>query len=209
MGISFVVSRKILNFVSCMLDIAVIDGNILACMGLEQMLRDIMPMAEVYVFQSYEELLSSRPERFAHFFVSSAIYFEHAQFFISQPRRSIVLVHGDNYPRIAGLLTLNVCQTESGLAKSLLMLQRMGHPHGSYHAQHGDGKPGLLSQREIEVAVLLAKGRINKEVAERLNISLATVISHRKNIMAKLKARSLADIIIYVVMSGLLCVDEL
>ena len=35
------------------------------------------------------------------------------------------------------------------------------------------------------------------------------VISHRKNIMAKLKARSLADIIIYVVMSGLLCVDEL
>ena len=209
MGISFVVSWKIRNFVSCMLDIAVIDGNILACMGLEQMLRDIMPMAEVYVFQSYEESLSSRPDRSAHFFVSSAIYFEHAQFFISQPRRSIVLVHGDNYPRIAGLLTLNVCQTESGMAKSLLRLQHMGHPQGSAPVPQNCEKSCLLSQREMEVAVLLSKGYINKEVAERLNISLATVISHRKNIMAKLKARSLADIIIYVVMSGLLCVDEL
>ena len=67
----------------------------------------------------------------------------------------------------------------------------------------------ILSPREIEVALLLSKGCINKEVADRLNISLATVISHRKNIMDKLHARSLADIIVYVVMNGLADVSEL
>ena len=69
--------------------------------------------------------------------------------------------------------------------------------------------PNLLSTRETEVAVLLAKGCINKEIADRLCISLATVISHRKSIMAKLRARSLADVIIYVVTHGLAPLDEL
>ena len=67
----------------------------------------------------------------------------------------------------------------------------------------------LLTPRETEVAVLLSKGFINKEVADRLNINLTTVISHRKNIMDKLHARSLADIIVYVVMNGLAEVSEL
>ena len=59
------------------------------------------------------------------------------------------------------------------------------------------------------MAILLAKGHINKEIADQLHISLTTVISHRKNIMDKLRARSLADIILYVVMNGLIDVGEL
>ena len=55
----------------------------------------------------------------------------------------------------------------------------------------------------------LILGLINKEIADRLNISLTTVISHRKNIMDKLHARSLADIIIYVVMNNLADISEL
>jgi DNA-binding CsgD family transcriptional regulator len=74
---------------------------------------------------------------------------------------------------------------------------------------HPQKEEQLLSPREIEVALLLSKGYINKEVAERLNISLTTAISHRKNIMDKLHARSLADIIVYVVMNGLADVSEL
>ena len=66
-----------------------------------------------------------------------------------------------------------------------------------------------LSAREVEVAILLAQGYINKEVADRLNISTTTVITHRTHIMEKLRARSLADIIIYVVMNGLLDVGEI
>ncbi len=67
----------------------------------------------------------------------------------------------------------------------------------------------LLSSREIEVAVLLSKGFINKEIADKLNISITTVITHRTHIMEKLKARSLADVIVYSVMNGFVEVEDL
>ena len=213
------------------MQIAIIDSNRLSCIGLQQILADIIPIASIEMFSSYEELIINEPDRFVHYFVSSAIYFEHAQFFINNPHRSIVLVHGENYPRIAGLLTLNICQDEKNLVKSILQLRSMGHGkmgggmHAASHAHcHANGtsstesafhtkqpeqKDNILSSREIEVAILLSKGLINKEVANKLNISLTTAITHRKNIMQKLNARSLADIIVYVVFNGFIGVEEL
>ena len=54
-----------------------------------------------------------------------------------------------------------------------------------------------------------AKSLINKEIADRLHISTNTAITHRKNIMDKLHARSLVDVIIYAVINGLVDVGEL
>ncbi|MBR3286475.1 MAG: helix-turn-helix transcriptional regulator [Bacteroidales bacterium] len=191
---------------------AVIDPDTLSCMGMQQLLEDLIPSAEVAVFHSFEALTADDPGRFVHFFVSSGIYFEHAAFFLAQPRQTIVLVRGHAGPNLSGLRTLNVCQEEKDLVKSLLHLQQRGHA-GHDASRHPSALPhdvpNLLSARETEVAVLLAKGCINKEIADRLGISLTTVISHRKSIMAKLRARSLADIIIYVVTHGLAPLDEL
>ena len=66
-----------------------------------------------------------------------------------------------------------------------------------------------LSAREIEVLVLITKGLINKEIADKLNISLTTVITHRKNIMEKLHAKSVATLAIYAVMHGIVPVDQI
>lgn len=179
-------------------------------MGLQRLLEDIIPSVTITTFNSFEELVMDQPERFLHLFVSSAIYFEHAQYFLAQPRKAIVLVHGETYPHLHKLLTLNVCQDEKSMVKSLLKLHQRGqNARGITSTPHFDEESSLLSSREIEVAILLAQGFINKEIADKLNISLTTVITHRKNIMDKLKARSLADIIIHVVMNGLIAVDEL
>lgn len=188
------------------MNLAVIDSNRLSCMGLQNLLQDIIPLSTISVFCSFEAFVMSRPERFAHCFVSSGLYFEHAAYFQSLSHHCIVLVQGDNFPRMAGLLTINVCQDESHLVKDLLRLRRQGHEG---RAALMPPPAQLLSSREQEVAVLLAKGLINKEVASRLNISPTTVITHRKNIMEKLHARSLADIIIYVVTQGLVPLEEL
>ena len=59
-----------------------------------------------------------------------------------------------------------------------------------------------LSMREIEVLSLVARGFINKEIADKLNISLATVITHRKNITEKLGIKSVSGLTIYAVMRG-------
>jgi DNA-binding NarL/FixJ family response regulator len=66
-----------------------------------------------------------------------------------------------------------------------------------------------LSAREIEVLTLIVRGLINKEIADRLNISITTVISHRKNIMEKLGIRSVSGLTIYAVMNGYVDVDSI
>jgi two-component system, NarL family, response regulator NreC len=57
----------------------------------------------------------------------------------------------------------------------------------------------LLTEREKEVFQLLAEGRSNKEVATTLNLSTATVETHRTHIMQKLDLHSAADIVLYAV----------
>ena len=49
---------------------------------------------------------------------------------------------------------------------------------------------------------LIVSGLINKEIAARLNISIATVITHRKNIMDKLGIKSVSALTVYAVMHG-------
>ncbi len=59
--------------------------------------------------------------------------------------------------------------------------------------------PLVLTSREREVVQLLAEGKSNKEVADRLNISARTAEGHRSEIMRKLKLGSLADLIRYAI----------
>lgn len=186
--------------------LAIIDTNILTCLGLQQILKNLLPMAEIVVCNSITELESQENQNFIHYFVSSRLYFEQSQFFRNHPHKSIVLVNGDMM--VNGVYTLNVCQNEASLVRDILALQSKGHGSKMGIMGHPHSEP-LLSAREVEVAVLLCKGYINKEIASQLDISITTVITHRKNIMEKLHARSLADIIIYSVMNGLVNVEDL
>jgi DNA-binding NarL/FixJ family response regulator len=61
----------------------------------------------------------------------------------------------------------------------------------------------LLTAREREILQLVAEGRANKEVAERLHLSLNTVETHRKNIAEKLNVHGPADLILYAVRKGI------
>ena len=70
-------------------------------------------------------------------------------------------------------------------------------------------KNKILSNREIEVLSLIVQGMINKEIAEKLNISLTTVITHRKNIMYKLGMRSVSALTIYAVMHGYIDINKI
>jgi len=60
-----------------------------------------------------------------------------------------------------------------------------------------------LTKREMDVLVLIAKGLMNKEIAGRLNISIHTVISHRKNITRKTNIKSVAGLAMYALMNNL------
>lgn len=66
----------------------------------------------------------------------------------------------------------------------------------------------LLSARELEVMRLLALGYPNREVAERLHISVRTVDSHRSHILQKIEGGSTADLVRYALREDIVSLDE-
>lgn len=59
--------------------------------------------------------------------------------------------------------------------------------------------PSLLTDREREIAIYLAKGLTSKEIAAIFFVSTRTIETHKTNIMLKIGAKSVAEIILYVV----------
>ncbi|WP_228156741.1 response regulator transcription factor [Fuscovulum blasticum] len=51
-----------------------------------------------------------------------------------------------------------------------------------------------LSAREVEVMVLMLQGRLNKQIADDLGISMRTVEAHRSRVLAKMGARNIAEL---------------
>ena len=60
-----------------------------------------------------------------------------------------------------------------------------------------------LTPREREILQMIAEGQANKDVANKLNLSLYTVETHRGNILQKLGLRSAAEVVLYAVRKGI------
>lgn len=72
-----------------------------------------------------------------------------------------------------------------------------------------DGQEEQLSAREKEVLVCVAKGMLNKEIADKLNLSIYTVITHRKNITRKTGIKTVAGLTVYALLGGLIDTSSL
>ncbi len=73
----------------------------------------------------------------------------------------------------------------------------------------GDKNSSSLSDREVDVLKEIVRGRSNKEIADVLNISIHTVMSHRKNIMQKTGIKSQAGLTVYALTNNILNVENL
>ena len=60
-----------------------------------------------------------------------------------------------------------------------------------------------LTEREQEIARLVAAGQMSKEIAAKLNLSVRTVEKHRANIMEKVGVREVASLTRWCIQSGL------
>lgn len=113
------------------------------------------------------------------------------------------------------LVCPKICISRAGNAESLLLASKIslfefvGKPFRLNHmqailerafAQHQQGAKvhtrfKNLTKREQQTCELLATGRPNKEIADLLGISIKTVKVHRANLMRKIEAKSIADLL--------------
>ena len=191
--------------------VAIVDANTLAVLGLKQILQNVMPIMTVDTFGSFSELTINNPDQYAHYFVAMDIVVTHRSFFLERRRKTIVLTLSLNdTSQLHDFHSLCINQPESQLIRQLLTLQQYAHHDG----RNLPPMPRILQQkiltdREIEVMSLIAQGLINKEIADRLNIGLSTVITHRKNIMDKLGMKSVSALTIYAVMHGYIDINTI
>lgn len=78
--------------------------------------------------------------------------------------------------------------------------------HAEDEEEEGEGKEGeteALSQREKEIITCVVKGMTNKAIADKLYLSIHTVITHRRNIARKLQIHSPAGLTIYAIVNKL------
>lgn len=66
-----------------------------------------------------------------------------------------------------------------------------------------------LTPREKEIVVGIVKGLSNKEIAQEINVSVNTVMTHRRNIASKLQIHSPAGLTIYAIVSKLVSIDDI
>ena len=180
--------------------IAVVTPSILTGLGLESILRRIIPMAEVEVYDRFERFAADRPDRFFHYFVASQTFVEHNAFFLERRHKSILLTDGAPQSTLRELHCLDIAQSEEGLVRDILRLHqhahREGYPDGTAaaypatHPTHPSARPACdphgrttdetvqpsLTQREIDVLRLVVAGLLNKQIAQRLDVALTTVI---------------------------------
>lgn len=184
--------------------VAIIDPNTLAMMGLRQVLQGVMPMMSVELYRSFEEFLKAGGERCVHYFVAQSVVVAHSVWFTERLRKTLVLtLSQDPHARLPRFRSLCVGVDEEELVREMLALLRQGHAGGRNlpPMQETAARPALTN-REVEVLSLVARGMMSKEIADRLNIGLTTVNTHRKNISDKLGLKSVPALTVYAVMHG-------
>ena len=195
-------------------EIAIIDANMLTCVGLRDFIHRLMPTAVVRCFISFEEFADDTPDAYFHYFVCPQIAFEHILFFLERVHKTILVSPGMvQRTQLDRFRILDCSKSEQDLFASFAYLLKTGHSRGrrlpkEYWNKVKRTEGVHLTPREIDVMALIVKGLINKEIAAKLHIGLTTVITHRKHIMEKLGIRSTSEMAVYAVMNGYIDPDS-
>lgn len=176
--------------------LAVIHPDALKATGLRHLLRTYFD-ATAECFASASQFIASHPEQYDGYFVSPHAFVACMEVLL--PRKSrVVMLLDDNTTDAWKGMTLDARQPLEDVIEALDKCVT-GILHNNKKAEVQEE----LTLREIDVLRCVARGMLNKEIADELNISINTVLSHRKNIVAKLGIKTVSGLSLYAVMNGI------
>lgn len=189
--------------------IAIIDRNTLSGIALRSILWDTFGNVEIHLYNTMDRFIADSNRHFIHFFVDSDILFRYIDEFVTLKNRTTVLHEGAGHRFIKeGFSVLDLSLGEGELQNRILQMQLVSRYEERIEERRKSSE-NELSPREQEVLILMVKGLINKEIAEKLGVSLPTVIFHRNNICEKLQTRSIGKLTIHAVLSGLIDINDI
>jgi DNA-binding NarL/FixJ family response regulator len=190
-----------------MTKIAIVEPSIMLRTGLEQMLHEL-PDADV-IFSTdnlnslYARINALRPD----ILIVNPLLFDYV-------KRATIRAEFDNLPnlRIIGLITSYIESQHQRQFAGVIELnddfQRvkstLSQVTNTLQSEADEPDTAPLSDREKDVLVCLSKGLKNNEIADTLNISVHTVITHRKNIVRKTGIKSVAALTVYAILNNLI-----
>lgn len=137
----------------------------------------------------------AHPGAYAGYAVSSDVLTHYADFLMPRRDRTLIVARTAR-PEVGNPAVLYADDSESMAAETMARMSAVW--------QRSETASYELSQRETEVLRLVATGLSNKEIADALCISINTVITHRKNITAKLGIRTTSGLSLYALLNGLI-----
>ncbi|MDR1880528.1 MAG: LuxR C-terminal-related transcriptional regulator [Tannerellaceae bacterium] len=182
--------------------IAIILSDTLQSAGLQSVLTDYFSPVEVSCFPSFAAF-SPNTDDYDYYFIRSETFILNMDFFLPRRAKTVTLIHDAEAAtqQPSGVHTINVKASQEGIIERLRQIF-------SVEGHHTGEKSKDLSAREIDVLQLIAAGCTNKDIADRLNISLNTVLTHRKNITAKLGIKTVSGLTFYAIMNGFTSVNS-
>ena len=131
--------------------------------------------------------------------------------------RSFLAQLGKDHPQVTLIALLTTCLDHTMLSPYSGVLE-INDTRAKIHEKmneftqsetHKKNEDVELSKRETDVLVAVAKGMMNKEIADQMNISIHTVISHRKNITRKTGIKSVSGLTVYALLNNLIDENDL
>ncbi len=180
------------------LQVFIFSHDTLQALGLKHILQKFFGISATTATGAKKAENSDCPS--AVYITTAECFIEDQEFFI--PRRGRTVILSPNINRSPGQASIATDQSESEIIEELKRILTANAPAA-------DTVSTELTQREIEVLRLVAMGYINKEIASALSISFNTVLSHRKNITAKLGIRSVSGLGVYAMMNGYISESDL
>ena len=190
-----------------MTKIAITEPSILLRTGLEQLLHELPDAEIIFSTDNLSSLYARINALHPDILIVNPLLYDYA-------KRATIRAEFDNLPnlRLIGLVTSYVESQHQRQFAGVIELnddfQRikstLNQVTNSLQSDGDEPDTDPLSDREKEVLVCLSKGLKNNEIADTLNISVHTVITHRKNIVRKTGIKSVAALTVYAILNNLI-----
>ena len=190
-----------------MTKIAIAEPSSMLRIGLEQLLRELPDAEVVFSTDNLNALYSRINALHPDILIVNPLLFDYA-------KSATIRAEFDQLPnlRIIGLITAYIESQHQRQFAGIIELnddfQRikstLNQVSNTLQTDNEDPDTAPLSDREKDVLICLSKGLKNNEIADQLNISVHTVITHRKNIVRKTGIKSVAALTVYAILNNLI-----